>query len=412
MNNRGRKNRGKGLDRRELLKYGLYGGLAWGVSTGLGLAGCSPKRSTRPNIILITLDTTRADRLGCYGYDRNTSPHIDRLANNSQVYARAVSPSSWTLPAHASLFTGKFTTSHGARKDSEGPLRLLDAIEGPEMWNVYRARGLAHNERTLASMLGGSGFATGAVVGGPWMKRVFGLDKGFQHYDDTHIDSVNGRLAENLTHAALKWIRKNRRKEFFLFLNYFDPHAPYSPPGEYARAFLPEEAHGRDKPSLEEINALYDGEILYMDHYLGTLLDQLRSWDLYDNTFLIVTSDHGELLGEHGLIGHGKHLTEQELHVPLLMKYPRNEVSPGRSDARVQLNDIFAMILDRLGIPVPSNAQAGSPPAVGHPVLAEVYPLPGVGRDAGDWRAIYEDDLKFVWNSKGNHQVFNLKTDL
>ena len=116
------------LSRRELLKYGLYGGLAAGLSPSLLLSGCGKQHNAKkPNIILITLDTTRADRLGCYGYRRRTSPNIDKLAEESVLYTRAIAPSSWTLPSHASLFTGKFTSSHGARYDPDGPLLLTNA---------------------------------------------------------------------------------------------------------------------------------------------------------------------------------------------------------------------------------------------------------------------------------------------
>ena len=130
----------------------------------------------RPNVVLITLDTARADHLGCYGYERNTSPNLDRMAAESVLYLDATSTASWTLPAHASLFTGKFTSSHGARYDAEGPLLLTSGIRGPKSWDKYRARGLSPEETTLAQLLGRSEYATGAVIAGPWMKRVFGLD--------------------------------------------------------------------------------------------------------------------------------------------------------------------------------------------------------------------------------------------
>ena len=147
----------------------------------LAASGCEALFGGRPNVVLITLDTTRADHLGCYGYERATSPNLDRLAEASIVYTHMIATSSWTLPAHATLFTGKFTSSHGARYDPEGPLVLSDAIEGP--WSIYRARGLGEEGRTLAQVLQEAGYATGAVVGGPWMKRVFGLDRGFDFYE-------------------------------------------------------------------------------------------------------------------------------------------------------------------------------------------------------------------------------------
>ncbi len=305
--------------------------------------GCQPRRE-RPNVLLITLDTTRADHMGCYGYQRPTTPVLDRLAAESVVYTHAISTSSWTLPAHASLFTGKFTTSHGARYDTEGPLRLTDGIDGPENWKDYRARGLSPSETTLAEILKEAGYVTGAVVGGPWMKKVFGLDKGFDHYDDAQIRTVNGRLAGEVTSAALEWVEKESDHEFFLFLNYFDPHTPYSAPEPFTYQFFPDgEAPSNQEPSLEEMNNLYDAEILYMDHHIGRLLEGLERLGLFEHTLFIVTADHGELLGEHGKMGHGTSLYQEEIHIPLLVRYPYGEIPPERRDDPVQLVDILPL---------------------------------------------------------------------
>ena len=156
--------------------------------------------------------------------------------------------------------------------------------------------------------------------------------------------------------------------------------------------------------------ALYDGEILYMDRYVGRLLDQLRSDGLYDNALIIVTADHGELLGEHGKFGHGNYLHQEEIHVPLFIKYPRGEMAPERIDTSIQLVDLMAIILDRLGLALPPNAQSGMPPNTGHPVIAEAYPLPVLSSD-GHWRAIIVGSHKLIWNSDGNHQLFDLKND-
>ena len=400
------------MSRRELLKYGLYGSLAVGLSPSLLLSGCGKRQhAKKPNIILITLDTTRADRLGCYGYRRQTSPNIDKLAEESVLYTRAIAPSSWTLPSHASLFTGKFTSSHGARYDPEGPLLLTDAISGPESWDAYRARGLAQNEVTLAEVLKETGYTTAAVVGGPWMKRIFGLNKGFDYYNDSQISTVNGRLASQVTTSALNWLERRREKKFFLFLNYFDPHGPYSPPEGFALKFLPKGTNftGRE-PTLEETNALYDAEILYMDHYIGRFLQKLKVENLYNDTLIIVTSDHGELFGEHGKFGHGHYLYQEELHVPLFIKYPAGEVSPKRTDLRAQLTDILPMIYERVGITIPGNIQGTSPSQIKHPIIAETYPLPLISKD-GSWQSIFEGDFKFIWNSKNQHMLFNLKDD-
>ncbi len=364
-----------------------------------------------PNVILIVLDTTRIDHLGCYGYHRQTSPNIDELAKASLMYTRAIAPSSWTLPSHASLFTGKFTSSHGARYDPNGPFLLTDAINGPANWNRYRVRGLAENELTLAMILKQAGYTTGAVVAAIWLKKIFGLDKGFDYYDDSEFDTVNGRLAERVTASAVKWLEESRDKKFFLFLNYFDPHSPYRPPKAFAKAFLLDIIK-RDfkKDPLEVKKALYDTEIRYMDSYVGQFLQKLKALDLYDESFIIVTSDHGELLGEHSKFYHGLSLYQEEIHIPLLLKYPNMEVSPSQTDTPVQLVDVFSMILERLGIRAPDSIQGNVPSKIEHPILSEVYPLVADSSE-GDWRAIFKGDYKFIWRSTGHHLLFNLKND-
>jgi arylsulfatase A-like enzyme len=369
----------------------------------------------RPNVILITLDTTRMDHLGCYGYHRRTSPNIDKLAEESVLYTRAITPSSWTLPSHASLFTGKFTTGHGAKYDINGPLRLLDSIEGPDAWNAYRARGLSIDESTLAGILKEDGYVTGAVVAGPWMKKIFGLNKGFDHYDDAQISELNGRTADQVTENAVNWIRKVKDNNFFLFLNYFDAHAPYMPPKQYdvftqKAVNFSNELSNKEGSILHVYNSRYDGEILYMDYHIGQLFKMLKSENLFDNTLFVVTSDHGELIGEHGLFGHGNSLYQEELHIPLIIKYPGADVKPKQDNSFVQLNDVFAIILQYIGIERPGNIQSGIPPEIGHPVIAEVYPVPAIG-NSGSWRAIYDENYKFLWNSSGNHILINLKKD-
>lgn len=373
---------------------------------------CEQNQNCRlPNVILITLDTTRADRLGCYGYKRPTSPNIDILAKDSIVYDWAIAPSSWTLPSHASLFTGKFTSSHGARYDPNGPLQLTNAIQGPQAWQKYRANPLSQNELTLAEILSQNGLTSTAVIGGPWLKRIFQLDKGFEYYDDAQITTLRGRSARSVTVTAANWLEKIQGEKFFLFINYFDPHFPYMPPEGFATAFLPDNTDlSKETFTPQETNALYDAEILYMDFYLGLLLQKIKADNLYNNTLIIVTADHGELLGEHNEYGHGNYLYQQELHIPLLVKYPAGEISPHRTSRPVQLNDIFAMVLDRLGIAIPDGIQADVPPKIEHPIIAETYPLDSMS-PKGLWQAIINSDFKFIWNSKGCHQLYNLITD-
>jgi arylsulfatase A-like enzyme len=366
------------------------------AALAFGISGCRG-RIDRPNVVLVTLDTTRSDRLGFAAYPRATSPNLDALAARSLVFTRAIAASSWTLPSHASIFTGKLPASHGARYDPEGPLRLTEAIAGPASFAEYRARGLSPEETTLAGILRGAGYRTGAVVGGPWMKRAFGLDNGFEHYDENGIADVNGRLASEVTTAALRFLEQDREGPFFLFLNYFDPHGPYDAPSPFGGTFG---ASPGDR---------YDEEILYMDHHIGRFFEGMEKLGLLEDSLIVVTADHGELLGEHGKMGHGVTLFEEEIRVPFYVKYPRNETAPGRTDRPMHHVDVLPMILDRLGLPMPEGAQTGAPPGP-HLLLAEVNPLPFM-TDEGDWRAFYFGRYKLLWNSLGNHALYDLEMD-
>jgi arylsulfatase A-like enzyme len=362
------------------------------------------------NLLIVTLDTTRPDHLGCYGHARDTSPQIDRVAADAVVHTRAYSTSSWTLPAHASLFTGKFPWSHGARIDPAGPVSLGDAVEGDPLLETYRASGLAPDDPTLAEILAAHGFSTAAVVAGPWMKAVFGLDRGFQHYDDHGIDTLHGRKASDVTDAALAWLDRHERERFFLFLNYYDPHGPYRDPEGYGVRFLrPQDRQSkrRIKMTTSAIGALYDGEIRYMDDHVGRLVESMRRRGLYDEAWIVITSDHGELLKEHEQIGHGLTLYQQEIRIPLIVKFPAETGRRGVDDAPIQLTDVFVMILEGLGLPLPPAVRGRG---ARQPVFAEVYPQEWRSR-GGDWRVLLDGDLKFHWNDRGQHQLFDLAAD-
>ena len=364
------------------------------------VAACGREPLPRPSVIVVTLDTTRPDHLGCYGYDGGTSPSLDALAADAEVYEDALSTSSWTLPAHASLFTGQVPNRHQARYDERGPLVLTQAIEGP--FERYRVRGLGKDAVTLAQILRDHGYATGAVVGGPWMKPVFGLDRGFTSYDAAGIREVNGRPANEVTDAALRWLGERGGEPFFLFLNYFDPHAPFDPPASWRPELRP--------VLRNDLIALYDLEIRFMDEHLGRLLAALRARGLWDDLLVIVTADHGELLGEHALWGHGLTLSQEELRVPLLIKFPAGDRRRGRRRERAQLTDVLPTVLARLGLPVPADVQGGVLPRIAHPVVAELQVIPAVSA-RGSYRALFEGSWKYVENSGGATMLYDLATD-
>jgi arylsulfatase A-like enzyme len=360
----------------------------------------------------VTLDTTRADRLGCYGHSRRTSPHLDRFATQARVFTRAYSVSSWTLPAHASLFTGRFPFSHGARYDPDGPLRLGAALDDAERWNSYRARPVSESDATLAEILGAAGYRTGGVVAGPWLKRAFGLGRGFAHYDDSGILALNGRGAAEVTDAAIHWLDDDSGTPFFLFLNYFDPHAPVTPPEWAVRALEPRGmAYVKRLGRSERVGLLYDAEILAMDRQLGRLFEWLQRSGVWEDTWILVTADHGRLLGEGDRFGHGASLSEPEIRVPLLIKATGPNPPSGIDVTPTRLVDVLPTVLARLGLEAPAGLQGTAIPAREAPaIFAEVYPLPAKSR-GGDWRAWIENDEKFVWSSQGHHELYDLAQD-
>lgn len=401
----------------------------------VALAACG-QRVEGPNILVITLDTTRRDHLGLYGYEVPTSPNLDRLAADSVVYTNAYAVSSWTMPTHASMFTGKFPSAHGANYDPAGPLNLGDGIG--TQFGAYRARPIAENEVTLAMVLADHGYATGGIIAGPWMLKQFRLGKGFEHYDDSGVSALNGRPAEDVTRAAIEYVDEHGDEPFFLFLNYYDPHSPWfvDPPRDAEGKVI-----GQAKP-LQDLtpvfpksgtiadytqfaNVCYDAEIRYMDREIGRLLDHLKTSGLYENTWIFVLADHGELMGdpvhgEPGLWGHGDSLTEPEIHIPFFVKEPGPNARTGTDASFVQQTDLLPTILKRLGLPLPPNVQ-GTPLGEAHKVVSELVKLPMMNRTdgpnpkdwrhLGNWNVLVRGKDKFSWSSNGTHTLVDLAAD-
>lgn len=395
--------------RREILVNGLRGGLVLGVGLTGGI-GC--RRQTQvsddvPTVVLVTLDTTRADHLGCYGYERPTTPRLDRFAEEALLYENMVATGTWTLPSHASLFTGKFTASHGARNDPNGSLALSDAIPTPGSSRRARLRTMAASEITLASMLESAGFTTGAIAAGPYLKRVFGLAHGFDYYDDANIGTLNGRRAEDVTYRALVWLERASGRRF-LFLNYFDPHVPLRPPAGFAQVFMPEGLPSTDeKLDRDAMLRLYDAEILYMDHHLGGLFDGLKDLGLYDRALIVITGDHGEAFGEHGEWAHAGRPFQSLLHIPMIVKEPGSAGPTGTTATWTSLVDVFPLILDRVGLRIPEEVQGGVPPSAGHPIVAESNTY-----GAGSFRALIDPDgMKIISSDRGGRWLFDLVSD-
>lgn len=279
------------------------------------------------NVVLVSIDTCRADRLSCYGYRRPTTPNIDEVARDGVQFNDASTPVPITLPAHSSMLTGTYPPTHGVRLNEVSPL------DGSNV--------------TLAEILRAAGYQAAAFVGGFTMDSRFGLDQGFDTYDCRFTGKegkafYSERKADEVSRSALAWLETHAGKPFFLFLHYFDPHAPYTPPPAYAAS--------------SSADDLYAGEIAYVDHCIGQVLDRLRSLGAYDNTLLIITGDHGESLGEHGEPSHTFFIYQSVLHVPLIIRAPM--AGRGlRVDGAVSLVDIVPTVVDLIGLKTPPGVQ-------------------------------------------------------
>jgi arylsulfatase A-like enzyme len=316
------------------------------------LAACAPGRQPQPlrPIVVITIDTLRADHLGCYGYFRPTSPVLDALAAESVWFANAVTTMATTLPAHVSLWTSRYplqtgVTSNGRRLTIGG--ERLDRMGGDKS-----------RVRLFAELLRELGYSTAAFVSATPVKKNTGINAGFELFDQPE---VGGRKAAVTTDRVIEWLDSEPEQPFFLWVHYFDPHKPYDPPEPFRQAFETEpglieflKERGVPDPTdphIQEVNNLYDGEILSADTEIGRLLDRLRASDLYDRSTVVLTSDHGEGLGQHNWIGHGK-INNEQLFVPLMIKFPKELALNGqRVERLVSLIDVIPTLTESLSLP-------------------------------------------------------------
>jgi arylsulfatase A-like enzyme len=360
-----------------------------------------------PPIVLITLDTTRADHLSCYGHHRETSPHLDRLADDGQLFKNAVAVSSWTLPTHASLFTGLYPSTHGAHYSAEGNLTLSNAVEvgNQKLYSTFKANGLPESSVTLAEILRREGYATGGVGAGPWLKPIFGLAQGFDYFD-SNVNSVVGRRADEVTALGIKFLERYGDRPFFLFLNYFDPHGPYNPPPMYIEPIVSRQefmARSRDPQAKMEIDQiLYDAEIRFMDEQIGGIIKALKEMGLYEDAWIIVMNDHGELFGEHGLKGHGSSLYEGTVRCPFIVKWPASWTPVPDPEARCQQVDLLPTVVERLGLKLETAFEGEPLGKISHPAVCELFKNQGAKGPRFDrsLKAIFAQQYKLIVSSK------------
>ncbi len=315
----------------------------------------------RPYVLLIGIETLRADHVGCFGYSRNTTPALDAIAKEGVVFSKVMATSSWTMPAVMSVLTSLYPEVHGTTNYD---------------------RKLPEDVTTLAEVLRENDYKTIAFVSNPTLDGRHGFYQGFDLYDDFSVWLGFGKLIggpnadpnldvhqiptnKPLTRAALRWIEQHHREPFFMFVFYFDPHYDYIPPPPFDTMFDPnydgsvdgrgivQEPRKSNRPpqrDLDHIIALYDGEVRYTDSYVSKLLNAFARFGILDQTLVVIFGDHGDEFYEHGSTGHAHTLYNELIHVPLVLKWPSMIPKGKRIDALASQVDIMPTILDYLEV--------------------------------------------------------------
>jgi arylsulfatase A-like enzyme len=412
----------------------------------------------KPNVILITIDTLRADHLGCYGNENMITPNIDSLSAGGVTFMRATAQVPLTLPSHTSILTSTYPPTHGVRDNAK--YQFGDYLP------------------TLADVLKENGYQTTAFISAFVLDSRFGIDKGFEIYDDNiqnqayfYFSSASPpfalaigfkllglvpphkpeRKAEKTTKAVIDWLEENSGNRFFLWIHYFDPHGPLNPPPPYDTLYLSSETDRGEfldnvprygsllgqsdsreltAKEIEGIRALYRGEVTYTDYYIGLLLEQLKKQGVEDKTLLVLTADHGQSISEHDYIGHSMELYRETMHVPLILHCPEMIRSGQAVETPVQSIDIMPTILDLLDIETPETCRGRSliPLTMAKRAglearfsyLETLHPKPGkmklIGLDSGEYKyikALEGDREELYWIKNDPIEANNIAaTDL
>jgi arylsulfatase A-like enzyme len=405
--------------------------------------------SKQPNILLIVVDTLRSDFISAYGFPHPITPNIDALAHEGVVYENAISPSPWTTPSHASLFTGQYPSRNGV----DGRNILLDPAS-----------------KTLAAELSRSGFQTAGFINNVYIRRQTGLGRGFQQYEEfwgrNECSSImllvefmrekfNPREdtgAMETRKAMNDWLHHDwtGKHPFFLFVHLMEPHAPYGTPASKVQKFLPpgvtpqQAAKVNQDPEIfisgqlkmtphdfEILTALYQNDINYVDSVIGGIIQDLRQRNLLDNTLVIFTSDHGEHFGDHGLMSHELSLYDVLLHVPMIIRFPNGRNSGTRIKETVQTIDIFPSILHFLKSESKLDLQGFSLlpdffERKNHPyAFSEYNNLRAADKmerrfpnlpSSPPWRkkvlkSVRSADWKFIWATDGTRELYSIQND-
>lgn len=383
------------------------------ASAAMAVAAAGWCRAARrpPNVLVVVLDTARADRCGFLGYGRPTTPHLDAFARDAVVFSEAWSPASWTLPAHASMFTGQHPDRHGIRNGGSGAL--------------------APSVETLAERLASAGYATACFSNNPHVAAEFGLTQGFATVHELFRKSGRELPWARETHdLAAAWIeaRVAERRPFFAFVNDMEPHAPQSVTEElrarWVRPGLPPDVVDRaakmtfprslavsvgaepiEADELAALSDLYDAEMATLDAEIGTLLARLASLGVLDDTLVVFVSDHGEGLGDHGWIEHAVRLDRELLRVPLVVRLP-GRFEGGWTDSDVaRIEDLFPTILTACRVPLPAELDGVALDGDREGRVAWATER-GYGRFA-DMAARFKPNLDVAWLRRERRSIFD-----
>jgi len=322
----------------------------------------------KPNVILITLDTTRADHLACYGCSRVKTPNLDSLARRGVLFEQAATNSPLTLPAHCSILTGMYPTYHGVR------------INGNTALN--------EKQTTIAEVFSAQGYQCGAFIGAFVLDGRWGLRQGFQHYDDQfdlkkykHLDlGAVQRPGNEVMDVALDWLEEKKDSPFLAWIHLYDPHTPYEPPEPYRSEYGPKGPAG-----------LYDGEIAFMDEQIGRCLSWLENNGLDRSTILILVGDHGEGLGSHGEGTHGYFIYDYAIHVPLIIVTPFEDLQGVRVPSQVRIVDIFPTLMEIAVVASPTETHGRS--------LLPLMFRPQKEEDGFAYAESMSPNIQFGWSS-------------
>ena len=404
-------------------------------------------QSGRPNILLIVMDTVHADHLTAYGYERDTTPNLRELARDSMLYSNAISASDITLTSHASLFTGMYPSWHGAYCDPQ---------------NAAYGRAISNRYPTVAELLHTAGYQTSGVAANLYLRADFGLERGFDRFriprpvpllaaensfmlrgalrrglslvvDTAQFDRLYA-LGEDINSQLFADLAEFSKPSApaFLFVNYMDAHFPYVPPSPYDSRY-PGRRPGMTQDDLESEQKVlvsgngtvpayqshcvsqYDGGIAYVDHQIGEVVTWLKHHGAYDNTMIVVTSDHGEAFGERHRVGHANSPYQNLLHVALIVKYP-HAAQRGAESRPVSLSDVAPTILEAAGIAAPPTMQGRSlRVAADREIFSETFPCPVAHSpdcpNGCTARAIFAWPYKFITTSNGRRELFDLSGD-